>query len=92
MKSTDQHHLCFVCGKQLELAVDDQTDFHPTEVCVNGNRLTVIGGYGSEVFDPFDSSYLAGAICNECLRERINRLYLMRRAYTPDLVEDNDYE
>ena len=93
MKSTEQEHRCIVCGKSLPLIVGDPKYFHPMDGCIDGNVIVVKGGYGSEVFDPIGSSYyLAGAICNDCLKERMGRLYLMSSSHNPDLVVDNLYE
>lgn len=93
MKPTDTNHVCLVCGRVLSLIAGDPNSFHPTIGCIEGNVLVVEGGYGSEVFDPISSGYyLAGAICNSCLREKMGNLFLMSKNYEPDIVVENIYE
>ena len=92
MKPTDTNHVCLVCGKNIENIYLDGGKFHPTQGCISGSHIIVESEYGS-VFDCLNSNYLSGAICNDCLEERIGRLFLIsQKAFVPDDVIDNIYE
>jgi hypothetical protein len=65
---------CFACGGELQKTYEQGGVFDD-----DGTHFTAHGNYGSGVFDPMDSSLsLFISICDLCMRERKNRVLLIK--------------
>ena len=85
-------HVCFICGVPIKEAWSLDEPFDPVRTPVCGNLLEIKGNYGSSVFDTFGDTFLRGAVCESCLIERADRLFLMSRDWPrgcPDAVYAN---
>lgn len=65
---------CFKCGKTLINAFPDG-DNHPQD----GTEFRTYGHYGSTFWDSFNGEELVLNICDNCLRERTDRLAQHKR-------------
>ena len=65
---------CFCCDKSMEnmhyKSRDSYVYVHP----MSGLHFQTYGHYGSTVFDPIDGSSLDIAICDECIKQRKDRI------------------
>lgn len=58
---------CFKCDKPLEAIFDD------TNQPLKGLCFQSRGHYGTAVFDPLDGSWIEINICDDCLREGVEK-------------------
>ena len=65
---------CLVCGKQLPSVVEG-SDNQP----YGGIEFTTYGHYGSTFWDNFYGEQLVLTVCDDCLRERKDRLGQQKR-------------
>jgi hypothetical protein len=63
---------CLICGKELEPAFKDGRQPYGAVMC------STPGNYGSTVFDSINGTQLEFNICDECLKERADRILLIR--------------
>lgn len=64
---------CFKCDKVLENVWDDAPN-QPHDA----TTFQTQGHYGSTVWDPMNGSALEINLCDECLRENIRAVYVVR--------------
>ena len=60
---------CIKCDKLLKNYQAGENRFQPD----NGVAFLSYGHYGSTYFDPMDGSFLEIAICDECLKEAVEK-------------------
>lgn len=80
---------CVICGKKLEPAFPISPDTQPS----NGLTFIARGNYGSTVYDPVGShEFLELTICDDCLRERKNRIFLVHTIPQTPLYNYEEWE
>ena len=65
---------CIVCGKRLPSVIEG-SDNQP----YGGTEFTTYGHYGSTFWDNFCGEQLVLTVCDDCLRERSDRLGQQKR-------------
>jgi hypothetical protein len=73
---------CLVCGKTLETVWQHDSESAP----YGGTEFRTYGHYGSTFWDSFYGEELILTVCDDCLRERSDRLAQQKR-YLPILVD-----
>jgi hypothetical protein len=82
---------CLICGTALDNACgENSTAGYPINQPSGATAFETAGHYGSTIFDTLDTypnlDQLEIAICDECLRPRLDRTRVLRQ--TPPVVVD----
>jgi hypothetical protein len=66
---------CIVCGRTLKNTFPDQNINQPSE----GTEFQTYGHYGSTFWDSFQAEQIIINVCDDCLRERSDRIGRRKR-------------
>ena len=87
---------CFVCGKTIEWEnINPDFPMEDPMLSTQGIYFSASGNWPSSVWDPlFDDASLEGIICDECLKDRLHRVEVLKYGSRPVLsrVSVKEYE